>query len=67
MRGAVISKQKRKTVGELEAIADQQLAEMKRLNEAMLRDRSEIETLKTETARLANENRIVLTRLKAMW
>ena len=59
---------------EYEAIADQLLADMQRLNEVMQRDRVEIDQLKTETRLLREvathlelENRAALLRLKAVF
>ena len=52
---------------EYEDAADQLLMEMERLNSGMQKDRQEIERLKADTSRLEAENRVVLTRLKAMW
>ncbi|HLK56648.1 MAG TPA: hypothetical protein VKU00_08795 [Chthonomonadaceae bacterium] len=59
---------------EYEAIADQLLADMQRLNELMKSDRVEIDQLKTETrllrevaAHLETENRAALSRLKAVF
>ena len=57
----------KKSNAEYEAIADQLLADMRHIEEVMQQDRSEIERLKVETARLEAENRVVLDRLKAMW
>ena len=48
-----------------EAVADQLLAEMRQLGEQMQIDRREIQILKSETARLAEENRLLISRLKA--
>lgn len=67
MSETTLIKSKRKTDADYEAIADQLLADMRRIEERMQTDRAEIEYLKAETARLENENRIVLSRLKAMW
>jgi hypothetical protein len=67
MSDTSVTKTKRKATADYEAIADQLLADMKRLDELMQKDRSEIEYLKVETARLEAENRLVLSRLKAMW
>ncbi len=67
MSETVLTKPKRKTAADYEAIADQLLADMKRLDELMLKDRTEIDYLKAETARLEAENRAVLSRLMAMW
>ncbi|HZP83730.1 MAG TPA: hypothetical protein VFB21_18965 [Chthonomonadaceae bacterium] len=67
MSETTLTKTKRKTAADYEAIADQLLADMRRLDELMQKDRAEIEYLKAETARLEAENRVVLSRLKAMW
>ena len=67
MSETTLTKAKRKTVADYEAMADQLLADMRQLDELMQKDRAEIEYLKAETARLEAENRIVLSRLKAMW
>ena len=62
-----LTKPKRKTSADYKAIADELLLDMRRLDELMQKDRAEIETLKAETARLEAENRVVLSRLIAMW
>jgi hypothetical protein len=60
-----VTKTKRKTAADYKAIADQLLADMRRLNELMQKDRTEIDYLKAESAHLEAENRVVLSRLKA--
>ncbi|HZO90286.1 MAG TPA: hypothetical protein VFB38_18315 [Chthonomonadaceae bacterium] len=67
MSETMLSKPKRKTTADYKAIADQLLTGMRRLDELMQKDRTEIECLKAETARLEAENRVVLSRLKTMW
>jgi hypothetical protein len=67
MSETTLTKTKRKTAAEYEAMADQLLKDMRRLDESMREDGGEIEFLKAETARLAAENRVNLSRLKAMW
>ena len=62
-----LTKLKRKTTADYEAMADQLLADMRRLDALMQKDRTEIDYFKAETARLETENRVVLSRLKAMW
>jgi hypothetical protein len=52
-----------KTTADYEAVANQPLASMKRLDELMQKDRAEIEYLKAETARLEAENQVVPSRL----
>ena len=67
MSETILSKSKRKPNSHYEAVANQLLLEMRRLDDLMQKDRAEIEYLQAETARLEAENRIVLSRLKAMW
>jgi hypothetical protein len=55
-----------KSAAEYEAIADQLLVEMQRLDERMQQDRVVIKRLKLETACLEAETRAALDRLKAM-
>lgn len=67
MRETALTKPKRKTTTDYEAMVDQLLAVMRRLDELMQKDCAEIEYLEADTARLEAENRVVLSRLKAMW
>ena len=66
MSETTLTQPDQKTTAEYEALADQLLADMKRLEDLMQIDRTEIDYLKAETARLQVENRGVLSRLKAM-
>ena len=67
MSETTVTKSKPRTDADYEAIADQLLADMKRLDEQMQTDRDEIDFLKADTARLEAKNLVVLARLKAMW
>jgi hypothetical protein len=66
MSETTLTQPEHKTTAEYKALADQLLADMKRLDELMQKDRDEIDYLKAETTRLQAENRGVLSRLKAM-
>lgn len=67
MSETTLKKSKRITRADFEAIADQLLADMKRLAEQMDIDRNEINQLKADTSRLEAENQLALARLKAIW
>ena len=67
MSETLATKPRRKNSADYEIIADQLLADMEQLNALMQKDRAEIDYLRAETARLEVENRVVLSRLKAMW
>jgi hypothetical protein len=74
MSDTTVTKTKRKTAADYEAIADQLLADMRHLETLMQSDRVEIDRLKAEThllreeaLRLETETRATLSRLKTMF
>lgn len=73
MSETTITKPKRKSVEDYEAIADQLLADMRHLETLMQADRieidrltGEIQILREESVRLETETRATLSQLKAM-
>jgi len=55
------------SAADYEAVVDQLLVEMRHIEANMQKDRTEIERLKLETARLEAENQLVLNRMKVQW
>ena len=74
MSETTLSKTKRKTAADYEALADQLLADMRHLETLMHSDRMDIDRLKAETyllreeaMRLETETRATLSRLKMVF
>jgi hypothetical protein len=64
MSGTVLTKSKRKTAADYEAVAVQMLAEINRLEEQMDRDHTESERLKAETQIIKAHTAITLSQLQ---